>query len=397
MITLKNGKPMPGNGSGVIIKSRGWIITNFHVLNQKGDEMVAMHEGRYIITDSIIAYDKLKDILILSLSPGNEQRVLKKIPDIKIRQRRKLKIGEKVYALGSPLGLENTITEGLLSGLRASGDSIQSLLQISAPISPGSSGGAVVDAKGRLIGISTLIMGGRNAQNLNFAVAADDVIAVAEGRSSPLGTSKATTASYQMNLASGYYTQKRYHKARELYHKARASANDNNTVGQIFHNIGLCWENEGRKDSAIFYFTRALEYQNNIHTHRSLAKILSSEGDFTGAIYHMKQALRFAPRDYDTHFMIAGAYMLNGDPQNAMPYLSKVLRMRPNYAPAWHLAGRTYAAAKEYDKAIAHFERAIQLSPGYEEAYREIIETYAAKGDFASAESWTEKLRQIAK
>src|SRR5690606_18913076 len=108
-----------------------------------------------------------------------------------------------------------------------------SLIQISAAVSPGSSGGAVVDSRGRLIGISTLIVGGRNAQNLNFAVLAKDVIAISEGIRAPLGTSKATSSSYYSEQGAADFSQKRYRSALVNFHTARAAEVNGKAKGRL--------------------------------------------------------------------------------------------------------------------------------------------------------------------
>ena len=87
-----------------------------------------------------------------------------------VRKMNDVEIGERVYTIGSPKGLSNTLGDGLVSGLREL--KAITLIQTSAPVSPGSSGGALVDAHGALIGITTFILA--DAQNLNFAIAAEE-------------------------------------------------------------------------------------------------------------------------------------------------------------------------------------------------------------------------------
>ena len=87
-----------------------------------------------------------------------------------MRPYRNLAVGERVYSIGTPSGLEQTLGEGLISGLREY--SGVRLVQTSAPISPGSSGGGLFDASGNLVGVTTFIL--REAQSLNFAIAADE-------------------------------------------------------------------------------------------------------------------------------------------------------------------------------------------------------------------------------
>ena len=87
-----------------------------------------------------------------------------------VRRFRDLSVGERVYTIGNPSGLSKTLGEGLISGLRVRNDI--RYVQTTAQISPGSSGGALVDSKGALVGITTFLL--KDAQNLNFAIAAED-------------------------------------------------------------------------------------------------------------------------------------------------------------------------------------------------------------------------------
>jgi S1-C subfamily serine protease len=107
--------------------------------------------------------DLQTDRCLLSVRGGLEPiRSVRKLHDVEI--------GERVYTIGNPKGLANTLGDGLVSGLRELGGI--TMIQTSAPVSPGSSGGALVDAHGALLGITTFIV--KDAQNLNFAIAAEE-------------------------------------------------------------------------------------------------------------------------------------------------------------------------------------------------------------------------------
>jgi len=146
-------------GSGVILDN-GKVITNVHVISgatygfvQKFNSQISYDIDGYFILD------KYNDLVLLS------------VPEINTQNRISIKnalprVGERIYAAGNPQGLSGTFTEGIVSAIRSSNNN--SLIQISAPISPGSSGGAIVNALGELIGIA---LGGIEAgQNLNFAI-----------------------------------------------------------------------------------------------------------------------------------------------------------------------------------------------------------------------------------
>ncbi|MDP2365394.1 MAG: trypsin-like peptidase domain-containing protein, partial [Ignavibacteria bacterium] len=155
-------------GSGVVINNKGYVVTNYHVLSGN-DKLEILHNKEIIPYVDIIGIDVEKDILILKIDE-------KKFPAIKIGDSKALNIGQRVYAIGSPLGFENTISEGIISGLRSYDETGKNFIQITASISPGSSGCAIVNDKGELIGISTLTV--KEGQNLNFAIPIDDVLGV---------------------------------------------------------------------------------------------------------------------------------------------------------------------------------------------------------------------------
>lgn len=152
-------KPV-STGSAVVIGA-GSLVTNCHVLAKARRVAITRENVGYGAT--IDAADPERDLCLLKVRNFTAPAVVPAEGD-------DLKVGARVYAIGSPRGLEQTISDGLLSGLRRSADGDLAALQVTVPISPGSSGGGLFDGKGRLIGITTFQL--RDSQNLNFAVPA---------------------------------------------------------------------------------------------------------------------------------------------------------------------------------------------------------------------------------
>ena len=147
-------------GSAVVI-APGSLVTNCHVLRKAAAVTVGRDNVSY---KAVLEYpDPERDLCLLRV------RSLK-APAVTIGDAEALKPGSRVYAIGSPRGLEQTISDGLLSGLRKSEDGSFVALQITVPISPGSSGGGLFDARGHLVGITTFQF--KEGQNLNFALPA---------------------------------------------------------------------------------------------------------------------------------------------------------------------------------------------------------------------------------
>jgi len=157
-INDKNQQPL-SLGSGFII-GNNLIATNHHVIENGGGGFVKLigSDRKYPIT-GIIEKSERRDLAILVVNG----LIAPKLP---FGDFNKVEVGEVVYAIGNPSGLEGTFSQGIVSGIRNIGD--EKLLQITAPISPGSSGGPVVNSNGEVIGVAVATL--TNGQNLNFAI-----------------------------------------------------------------------------------------------------------------------------------------------------------------------------------------------------------------------------------
>lgn len=146
-------------GSGFVVRADGAVVTNCHVIS-KARSIKVKAGVKVLNVEGVIHADKENDLIILKVKGKN-------LPVVKVGSIEKANIGEKVYVISSPQGLENTISDGILSGVREI-DEKRKILQITAPVSKGSSGGPVFNTNGEVIGIATFII--EEAQNLNFAM-----------------------------------------------------------------------------------------------------------------------------------------------------------------------------------------------------------------------------------
>ena len=160
----KDGQPI-AQGTGFLISKDGRIVTNYHVIESGDSAIVKLPDGAFFAVDGVLAFDKGRDIAVIkahgenfkTLALGNSDRV---------------QVGEEVVAIGNPLSLESTVSSGIVSGIRDIEEEGGKYLQITAPISPGSSGGPLFNLAGEVIGITTLFLKG--GENLNFAIRIND-------------------------------------------------------------------------------------------------------------------------------------------------------------------------------------------------------------------------------
>jgi S1-C subfamily serine protease len=147
-------------GSGVVVAPQR-VITNCHVLENASTVFVRKENVIYIA--KVEFRDARRDLCQLQVPNFTA-------PAVALGSSRELRVGQKVYALGNPKGLEVTLRDGLVSALRGP-DGVEPIVQTTAPISPGSSGGGLFDDRGRLVVVTTLQR--RDGQNLNFALPAE--------------------------------------------------------------------------------------------------------------------------------------------------------------------------------------------------------------------------------
>ncbi|HLI87657.1 MAG TPA: trypsin-like peptidase domain-containing protein [Ktedonobacteraceae bacterium] len=138
-----------GLGSGVIIDRRGYIVTNNHVIDKAQAVQILFFNGK-TLPAQIVGTDPLDDLAVLKVNPSGQSLVVATLGDSS-----KLAVGQEVMAVGNPLGITQTVTNGIVSALGRTVSNIPDAIQTDAPINPGNSGGALVDLQGDLVGIPT--------------------------------------------------------------------------------------------------------------------------------------------------------------------------------------------------------------------------------------------------
>jgi len=161
----KDGHPI-AQGSGFLISKDGQVVTNYHVIRNGRSAVIKFPDGTFFAVDGVLESDKDRDVAIIQ-AHGNGFKALA------LGDSDQLKVGEEVVAIGNPLSLESTVSNGIVSAIRTLEDEGRKLVQTTAPISPGSSGGPLFNMAGKVVGITTSHMKG--GENLNFAIPINDV------------------------------------------------------------------------------------------------------------------------------------------------------------------------------------------------------------------------------
>ena len=175
--------PQQGQGSGFIVDSHGHILTNFHVI-EGGKQVEVTLSNKHKYKAQVVLTDKPHDLALLQIDAPN-------LTPAVLSNSENLQVGQKVYAIGNPFGLNGTMTTGIISALRSvrgpEGNLIENAIQTDAAINPGNSGGPLLNSHGEVIGINSLIATDPNAQvaveqsaGIGFAIPINTAKAVLE-------------------------------------------------------------------------------------------------------------------------------------------------------------------------------------------------------------------------
>jgi S1-C subfamily serine protease len=161
--------PQQGQGSGFILDKSGHVLTNYHVVENANRGIEVQLSNKHKYSAKVIGTDRVHDLALLQIDAQNLQPVT-------LADSNDLSVGQKVYAIGNPFGLAGTMTRGIISSIRsirgAEGAPIEDAIQTDAAINPGNSGGPLLNSRGEVIGINTMIAsnGAEQSSGIGFAI-----------------------------------------------------------------------------------------------------------------------------------------------------------------------------------------------------------------------------------
>ncbi len=374
-----NGKLIK-QGSGVVLNDKGWVVTNYHVY-AGAEKLVVKHKDKVVKHTAIIGLDVEKDILIIKISD-------KTFPSISLGNSDSIKVGQRIYAIGSPMGFENTITEGIISGVRSYEERTKNFIQVSAAISPGSSGGAVVDSKGKLIAITTLTI--TNGQNLNFAIPINEVLKIyKQAGIEP----KDFSASFYLHKGNVESDQNNYDAAIDNYKKA---IKINPKYTGAYYNLGNAYSKKGDIENAIAYYKKAIEFDPKyVYAYYNLGIKYKEKGEVETAIGYFKKAIAINTEFVEAYNNLGATYCDKEEIEIAIMYFKKAIEINPRFAQTYFNLGVVYRDKKDFETAITYFKKSIEINPKYTDAYYSLGGIYTSKEEFETAIAYYQEVLSI--
>jgi len=325
-------------GSGFIVDPKGIVLTNRHVLTGARQVSVKLIDGTSYSVNGIYL-DANRDICLLKIDA-------QKLPALPLADSDSIAVGEKVYTIGNPLGLSFTFSDGMLSGKRNFKEI--KYLQFTAPISPGNSGGPLLNSIGQAVGIVTATTSG---ENLNFALAINEVkpfvAAIPSLKFEPMVSGKAEEILSKKNTA---------------------------------------FSSQENDDQAIADLTKAIERKYNlVESYNNRGILYVRKGNYDQAIPDFTKTIALKPDLVDAYCNRAAAYIQMGKYKEAIQDCSKAIQLNPKLADAYHNRAIAYIQQKDYTDAIQDCSKAIALDPTLADAYNNRGVAYYHKGAYKKA------------
>ena len=384
-----NGKTL-GFGSGFFIKPN-LIATNYHVIAGAASGTAKL-VGRYTTykIEGLTATDEANDLALLKVSEYGIKPLLLGNSDA-------VKIGDKVYVAGNPKGLEGTFSDGIISSRRDK--YTKERFQMTAPISPGSSGGPVLNSKGEVIGVSVAVHRDLDAQNLNFAIPSRylKTLLTLSKPAKPLSQANQTISAETYFLrGNACYDLGLYDLAIANYDKAIQLEPNS---AHAYNNRGVVKADLGQHFAAIMDYDKAIQLKPilaDAYMNRGVAKAALDQ--HFAAISDYDKAIQLEPDDATAYNNRGVAKADLGQRFAAIMDYDKAIQLKPDYTEAYNNRGNTKAILGEYFAAIGDFDKAIQLKPDYAQAYLDrglakalLNRTWEAKQDLRTALGLAEK------
>ena len=346
---------LESTGSGVTIAT-GEVITNCHVA-QEGKTLV-VRQGKIKYPAQLHYSDRDRDLCQLAVQNF-------KAPHVTLGNMTSLKVGMRVVAIGAPEGLELSVSEGLIASLREF-DSTAKLIQTTAPISPGSSGGGLFDEEGHLIGITTFYLA--EGQNLNFALPANWIPQLPNRK---LSRPKAKITSMDWVGGAMALEQKKDWSSLATYSRRWIQTEPQNGIAWI--GLGESLSGLGHKKQGIVAFREALQIDpNNAYAWYNIGVAYADLKQFDQAIVASREALRINPKIFFAWYNIGVVYADLKQFDQAIVANREELQIDPNNVAAWNNIGVAYVDLKQFDQAIVAYREALQIDPKNAKAWYNI-------------------------
>jgi len=350
-------------GSGFFISESGVLLTNLHVLEGAYHAEIKTRDGSRYPVASVLAKNQVVDLIKVRIDMPAGQATPA------VRSGTAADIADRIFVVGSPMGLEQTVSEGIISAVRDIPGGAK-VLQLTAPISQGSSGGPVVNRQGEVVGIVTFQA--TQGQNLNFAISIDALDMLSTEASEPSiaewtirnSTQGPALAAALCSNGAKLAIRGEFEEALTYFKKA---AETNPEDPDAWYGLGSCYVGLGQPDDAIAAYKRPIEQDpDNAVAHFILAMYYKAIGKFEKEIDSLAEVIRIDATNIRAQFELGRAYGAMERTTEQIDTFTEVLAHHPDHVPTLLQLGMALQESGRLEEAMTLLARARSVEPDNE-------------------------------
>jgi tetratricopeptide (TPR) repeat protein len=365
-------------GTGFFVNKYGHLITNHHVLIGKFGAEIRTADGSTYRIRTIVAENQETDLIKVSVDIPSEKirwlTVSDEVPPV----------AEQVVVVGSPMGLEQSVSDGIVSSVREI-PGLGIFFQMSAPISPGSSGSPVVNMKGKVVGVASFQF--LQGQNLNFAVSSKSIRNLkVKATAQSLSEWTFSSSDQKPRLAAelcrkGYSLSINGQDQKALQYFKLATENDPGST-TAWYGLGYCYAGKNSHNEAIAAYKQAIKTNPaNEMSHYHLGNYYSHIGRYDEAIASYQQVVALNPKFEAAYFNLGMLLNKMGRYDEGRQAFESVIRINPQAQKAYYNIGVTYTKLGRYELAAMAYQKAIDIQPEFPEAIFNLGVVYGELGN----------------
>ena len=345
-------------GSGFFI-SQNLIITNRHVIEKSSRVVVQLVNGKKFTANGVVAVDGEGDLAVLQVDILPESAIPLIIAPETPQE------GESILVIGNPYGLEGSVSNGIVSAVREF-PGYGKIIQITAAISPGSSGSPVVNMRGQVIGVATLQAA--EGQSLNFAVPGERIARLKIGELKTLASLNAETAENKRASAESSYSQGLGYLSRDDYAKAvaffeKAVGIDPN-YAEAWYQVGYCYGMLSRHKESLEASKKAAQLRPRwSETYINIGASSYALKNYEEAADAYRQATKLNPYKAEIQYSLGLSLNKLGRTDEEILAYKRAIALKPDYANAFELLGIAYYKKRQFAQSLEAFEQLKAYKP----------------------------------
>jgi S1-C subfamily serine protease/regulator of sirC expression with transglutaminase-like and TPR domain len=346
-----------GSGSGFVVSRKGLIATNFHVIDEAHTAHVVLADKKTLAVEGIAAFDQQADMAIIKVAKPVDVQPLELADDDPPP------VGTRVYAIGNPHELVNTLSDGLVSGHQITPIHPIVMIQMTAAINPGSSGGPLLGPDGKVVGVTSL---SRAGQSLNFAVPVSHVRRLlirceSDGKLIRLPLIREPEALAFVEQGNAKMDKEEYDGAIKDFSEAIRLDPRN---AQAYLERGFAWACKDEFDNAIKDYDMAIRLDpKNARAYMNRGAARARKREFDNAIKDYDVAIQLGWKRTDVLTVRGDAWRDKKDYDRAFHDYDEAIRLDPNNANAFYSRGYAWLYKEQFDWAKKDFDEVVRLDP----------------------------------